>query len=130
MAPFWSDVDIRQDGRVCYTVHEKARGSTSNALLRQVSAFIASQSGVGGETFNGIWMLVAQWEDVHMYPYTYAASYPQFYSKRERNRLQAVRVGLYTIVISIGCTATITYAQNWYSVCFSCTRVPCSQVCT
>ena len=91
MAPFWSDVDIRRDGRVCYTVHEKARGSASNALLRQVSAFIVSQSGVGGETFNGIWMLVAQWEDVHMYPYTYAASYPQYYSKRQRDRLQEVR---------------------------------------
>ena len=108
MAPFWSDVDIRRDGRVCYAVHEKARGSASNELLRQISAFIVSQSDVGGETFDGIWMLVAQWEDVHMYPYTYAASYPQYYSKREHNRLQAVRVGLYTIVILIGCTASIT----------------------
>ena len=97
MAPFWSDVDIRRDGRVCYTVHEKARGSASNELLRQISAFIVSQSGVGGETFDGIWMLVAQWEDVHMYPYTYAASYPQYYSKRQRDQLQEVRQMIHVV---------------------------------
>ena len=123
MAPFWSDVDIVQNGSVCYTVHEKGGGRASNELLRQISAFI------GGETFDGIWMLVAQWEDVHMYPYTYISSYPQYYSKRQRDQLQAVRLDLCTIV-SIGGTATATYAQNWYSVCFSCIIVPCSQACT
>ena len=94
MSPFWSDVDIVQDGRVCYTVHEKG-GHASNELLRQISEFIVSQSDVGGETFDGIWMLVAQWEDVHMYPYTYISSYPQFYSKRQRDQLQEVRQLIY-----------------------------------
>ena len=97
MAPFWSDVDIVQDGSVCYTVHEKGGGRASDELLRQISTFIVSQSDVGGETFDGIWMLVAQWEDVHMYPYTYISRYPQFYSKRQRDQLQAVRPDLYTI---------------------------------
>ena len=91
MAPFWSDVDVVLDGHVCYTVHEKGRGRASNELLRQISAFIVSQSDVGGETFDGIWMLVAQWEDVHMYPYTFISSYPQYYSKRQRDQLQEVR---------------------------------------
>ena len=95
MAPFWSDVDIRRDGHVCYTVHEKGGGRASNELLRQISAFIMSQSDVGEEIFNGIWMLVAQWEDVHMYPYTYISSYPQFYSKRQRDQLQEVRQLIY-----------------------------------
>ena len=109
MAPFWSDVDIRREGHVCYTVHEKGRGHASNELLRQISAFIVSQSDVGEETFDGIWMLVAQWEDVHMYPYTYISRYPQYYSKRQRDRLQAVRLDL---VISMGGTATTTYCTE------------------
>ena len=61
LAPFWSDVDIRQHGSVKYEIHS----GSSNSLLSQVNNFISNYT----ETeFCGTWMLVAEWNQVPQYP--------------------------------------------------------------
>jgi len=99
VAPFWSDVDIVRDGSVCYQVHEKGDGYYSDRMLRQISTFIELQFEAGDDVygFEGIWMLVVQWEDTHMYPYTFASRYPRYYSARQREQLEAVRLGCKTL---------------------------------
>ena len=65
VAPFWSDVDTRRDGRVLYEVHQWSNPS-SRSLLTEVSSFLSEQAGVN---INGTWMLVAEWEAVHPFPH-------------------------------------------------------------
>ena len=66
VAPYWSNVDIRQQGRVYYRLIEP--GETTEdldvALLNFVSGLIAAkQSGIAAN-FSATTMLVAQWRDV------------------------------------------------------------------
>ena len=65
MAPFWSDVDLRRDGAVLYEVHSEDN-IPSQPLLRNVSSFISARTGA---SFEGTWMLVVEWDDVHPYPH-------------------------------------------------------------
>ena len=86
---------------MCYQVYEKGSGYYADQLLRQISTFIELQREAGDDVygFDGIWMLVVQWEDAHMYPYTFSSRYPQFFSLRDRELLLAVRLELCTIVL-------------------------------
>ena len=66
VAPYWSNVDIRQQGRVYYRLIEpgKTTEDLDVALLNFVSGFItAKQSGIAAN-FSATTMLVAQWRDV------------------------------------------------------------------
>lgn len=63
MAPFWSDVDIRLFGRIQYEVHTIADGVQGSIdLIAQVNNYIYNSTET---TFEGTWMLVALWDEVH-----------------------------------------------------------------
>ena len=67
MAPYWDDVDIRIAGNISYEVHSRRSNSLeSNRLLDYVSAFVANSTG---QSFQGTWMLVAEWKEVHPWPH-------------------------------------------------------------
>ena len=59
MAPFWADNDLRPSGKVSYEVH-----NISTGYMSSVSRYIRQQSGL---SFEGSWMLVAEWRDVPEY---------------------------------------------------------------
>ena len=61
VSPFWADNDIRLAGEVSYEVH-----SGADSLLNGVSTFIRSYEE---NEFIGTWMLLAEWNQVHPYPY-------------------------------------------------------------
>ena len=66
VAPYWSNVDIRQQGRVYYRLIEPGR-TTENVdmtLLNFVSGFIAARRNDIAANFSATTMLVAQWRDV------------------------------------------------------------------
>ena len=66
VAPFWSDVDIRSVGEIFYEVHSTGDSTRSDDLLASVSEFITNQTG---NQFSGLWMLVAQWDEVPEYSF-------------------------------------------------------------
>lgn len=67
VAPFWSDNDLRISGAVHYAVVNDIQGK---ALLRNVSAFIQHNHKMAGEdVFEGMWMLMAHWDEVHPFPH-------------------------------------------------------------
>ena len=66
-APYWSDVDIRREGEICYVVYR--RGDTTpfgNNTLARVSTLVSNQTNTN---FTGSWMLLAHWDRVHPYPH-------------------------------------------------------------
>ena len=63
VAPFWSDVDNRIEGSIQYQVFNAV---TDNDTISEVSSYI---SQAVNSSFNGLWMLVAEWRDVHPYPH-------------------------------------------------------------
>ena len=65
IAPYWADIDTRQQGEVWREVHTRGGGSQSDNLLDQVSQFVNSQTANVG--FSGTWMLVATWDAVRPY---------------------------------------------------------------
>ena len=69
MAPYWSDIDIRLQGRIHYRLIEAGRTTEQldNALLNFVSGFIAATQR-NATTFSATTMLVAQWRDVPPFP--------------------------------------------------------------
>lgn len=60
-APFWSNSDLRQEGSVTWEIH------TSDIQTNNVSNFI--QDEYGDTVFNGTWMVVVQWKNLHPYPH-------------------------------------------------------------
>lgn len=67
IAPFWSDVDIRKDGKIFYEVHQSSN-TASAELLANVNSAINANGNTDTSNFNGTWMLVAKWESVGPYP--------------------------------------------------------------
>ncbi len=65
VAPYWSDVDTRMEGTVCYEYHE-ADLIEDTTTIDRVSTFIRENTGTD---FSGLWMLVAEWNSVHPYPH-------------------------------------------------------------
>lgn len=61
IAPFWADVDLRQEGRVLYETF-----SGNSEQLKTINNFIGAQTS---SSFNGVWMLLAEWKAVHPYPH-------------------------------------------------------------
>ena len=70
VAPYWSDVDIRLQGRIYYRLIEAGRTTEEldMALLDFVSGFIAARQSNTAANFSATTMLVAQWRDVPPYP--------------------------------------------------------------
>ena len=61
LAPFWSDVDIGIYGSIFYEVHN----NSNSLLISQVNRFLSNYTETD---FNGTWMLVVQWDEVHQFP--------------------------------------------------------------
>ena len=82
VAPYWDDVDIRLTGNVSYEVHSRSGNNPgSNQLLDEVSSYVEV---LIGQSFQGIWMLVAEWKEVHPWPHgnsvdnpTWSLFYPE-----------------------------------------------------
>ena len=66
VAPYWSNVDIRRQGRIYYRLIEPGRSTEDldMTLLSFVSGFIAAQQSDTAADFSATTMLVAQWRDV------------------------------------------------------------------
>ena len=65
VAPFWSDIDTRLEGRVQYKTYSSANLSEAQDINR-VAEFITSENG---SISNANWMLVATWSGVHPFPH-------------------------------------------------------------
>ena len=78
VAPYWDDVDLRRAGNISYEVHSRSGNNPgSNQLLDEVSGFVENSTG---QSFQGSWMLVAEWENVHPWPHgnsLWAILYPE-----------------------------------------------------
>ena len=70
VAPYWSNVDIRLQGRIYYRLIEAGRTTEELdvTLLNFVSGFIAAKQSDIAANFSATTMLVAQWRDVPPYP--------------------------------------------------------------
>ena len=70
VAPYWSDIDIRLQGRIYYRLIEAGRTTEDldMTLLNFVSGFIAARQSNSAANFSATTMLVAQWRDVPPYP--------------------------------------------------------------
>jgi hypothetical protein len=70
VAPYWSDVDIRRQGRIYYRLIEPGRSTEDldMTLLNFVSGFIAARQSDIAANFSATTMLVAQWRDVPPFP--------------------------------------------------------------
>jgi hypothetical protein len=66
IAPFWSNNDIRMAGRVRYEVYDSRTSAASMNVLNRISDTIANRTG---ESFQGTWMLLVEWEDCHPSPH-------------------------------------------------------------
>jgi hypothetical protein len=67
VAPYWDDVDIRLAGNISYEVHSRSTNNPeSNRLLDDVSSFVEDSIG---QSFQGSWMLIAEWREVHPWPH-------------------------------------------------------------
>ena len=71
VAPFWTDNDIRRAGTVLYATYDDKEDAKTNKagrrLLASVNKYI--QGRYTEELFNGDWLLVAHWYDVHPSPH-------------------------------------------------------------
>ena len=65
VAPYWADVDNRRSGRIRYQVLDATK-VYSNTSIDEVSDYI---SQTVNESFRGLWMLVAEWQNVHPFPH-------------------------------------------------------------
>ena len=66
VAPYWADHDIRRDGEVYYETFEKGRSINDDNVLNIVNRYITVNRL---SDFTGIFMILAEWKDVHPYPY-------------------------------------------------------------
>ena len=60
VAPFWSNIGVHIGGEISFQVYTSINGSTELDIVSQV----ITQFNDGDPSFNGTWMLVAQWTEV------------------------------------------------------------------
>ena len=63
IAPYWTDIDLRQQGQINYTLVTTQSNDTIESIAL-VNNFLASNISV---SFSAGWILVAQWIDVCPY---------------------------------------------------------------
>ena len=82
MAPFWNAHDLRKSGSVRYAVINSDDGRDSENLLKNISNFIQlNHEQAAMDQFEGAWMLLAHWDNVHPYPHgSYNSYYNHYYS--------------------------------------------------
>ena len=67
MAPYWTDNDIRRDGEVYYEALIKGQNKNDDSVLNRVNHYIALNAD---PDFIGTFMILAEWQNVHPYPYS------------------------------------------------------------
>jgi len=73
VAPYWTDNDIRREGNVSYEVFQlQATGVYGDQLLDDISSIIRERKM--SSDFKGIFMILAEWKDVHPYPHGASSS--------------------------------------------------------
>ena len=65
VAPYWADHDIRRDGEVYYEALVKGE-SSDDRVLNRVNHYITLNAD---PEFVGTFMILAEWQNVHPYPY-------------------------------------------------------------
>ena len=88
VAPFWSDVDIRRDGKVFYNVYMKTTSSYIERATHDVRQFSRFDS------FTAHWVLVVTWDRVPNYP-DGSGSYSDSLSTKVKCLYFYKNVGLY-----------------------------------
>jgi len=74
VAPYWSDNDIRQEGSVSYEVFQlRTTGAYGDEVLDDVSSYIRERNM--SSNFQGSFMILAEWTDVHPYPHGASSSF-------------------------------------------------------
>ena len=61
-APYWSNIDTRRSGTVRYESYSQGDSLASDGQLQMVNEFINIEQD---PDFEGEWMLLASWENVH-----------------------------------------------------------------
>ena len=74
VAPYWSDIDTRRSGTVHYEYYNRGNSTASDQQLDMVRDFIRKERD---PSFEGEWMLLAAWENVHPYPHGESADLPR-----------------------------------------------------
>ena len=60
-------MDLRQGGNIFYEIHSLSSGNPGSLeLIQSISAYIREESG---EEFEGSWMLLVEWREVHPWPH-------------------------------------------------------------
>lgn len=89
-APFWSDVDLRLAGSASWEIHTTAQ---SQDLIDAVSEFIRDNYNGSGD-FQGGWMMIGYWEDVHPFPHGFGIETP--YTLSVCNKIPYLYITLFT----------------------------------
>ena len=66
IAPYWSDNDARLNGLVSYQTYSVGESSDSDNTINLVNRFI--EMNTSSTNFNGSFMLVVTWSEMHPYP--------------------------------------------------------------
>lgn len=89
IAPFWSNNDIRRSGRIRYEVYDTSNGAAAVDVLNRVSDVIVNRTG---ESFQGVWMLLVEWENCHPSPHGQSSPSGNSYLQ------QVCTVSVYTVL--------------------------------
>ena len=73
-------------GEVCYQVFHDDN-IADQPTLDQVNSIIQKKHNV---TFNGVWMIVVEWRNVHAYPHGYVTDFPNSYTSTTKSLLNRV----------------------------------------
>ena len=95
VAPYWSDIDTRREGRVRYESYYLGDSIASDRQLNTVNDFIQTEED---SDFQGNWMMLASWEDVHPFPHGDIANFD--------------RVDPYLELVSIHLTSYIRFSTR------------------
>ena len=66
VAPYWVDNDVRLNGRVSWEMYSTGDSLEANKVIGRVSRFIRMNSN--STNFEGNFVLVANWSEMHQYP--------------------------------------------------------------
>ena len=111
VAPYWSDVDTRREGRVRYESYYRGDSPESDQQMGMVEDFLEQEEGVVMEVG---WMLLASWEEVH--PHGASADL-----ERQNPYLESVISNYCTDIGSFhdqvfNFNFTYTYFRGWHTI--------------
>ena len=75
-------------GGVCYQVFDYDN-IADQPPLDELNHFIKKKYNV---SFNGVWMVVVEWRQIHAYPHSFATRFPNLYTDASRILLNKVKL--------------------------------------